>query len=830
MITGNDGSARPAGPGCAHAPHAVTGGNWQVAVRQLSWPAVTDTQLRDRLQAALGTSYRVGEELGGGGMSRVFVAEEVELGRRVVVKVLPPEMAAGVNAERFRREIQLAAQLQHPHIVPLLQAARLGDLVYYTMPLVEGESLRVKLTREGELPVPDAVRILRDVADALAYAHAHGVVHRDIKPDNILISGRHAVVTDFGVAKAVSAASGSSSLTSLGVALGTPAYMAPEQAAADPGVDHRADLYALGAVAYEVLAGRPPFTAPNAQLVLAAQVTQTPEPVTAHRAAVPPALAGLVMRCLEKRPADRWQSAEELRQLLDGLATPSGGTVPVPAHRVPSRHGRARLAAWAVVALGLAVAAFALMRRLLPEPSRPTLVVLPFENVGAPADAYFADGIGEEITTRLARVSGLQVIARNSALRFRESRETAQAFGRELGADYVLDGTVRWEHAGADTGQVRVTPALIRVSNAQEVWGQTYDATLSDVFKVQTDIAEQVVGALQVTLGAAEQRDLRDAGTRDVDAYNSYVLGRYEWRKRSGPALEDAARQFTAAIARDPTYARAWSGLADAVGLYPSYGVRSIPRTVAYDSAERAARRAIALDPRSAEAHASLGEILINGRWDWSGAEQELKTAIALDPDYATAHQWYGEMLNSLGKLGPALAEGRRAVHLDPLAPVMANALGMELYCAGRYRDAVAEFRRALQLQPGYQAPPGNIATAYLAEGDYQRAVAAIRMSGQIPPWADSIVRGLAEPAFRRAALAALAAHVKDIYALGPENSRGAQVFASLGRRDDAFAMLDSMVAVRSEGLLFCLPDDPLLDSLHADPRWPRLLARMAIR
>jgi serine/threonine-protein kinase len=260
-------------------------------------------------------------------MSHVFLAEERALGRKVVIKVLPPEMAAGVNAERFRREIQLAASLQHPHIVPLLSAGASGDLLYYTMPLVEGESLRAKLAREGELPVGETIRILSDVADALAYAQAHGVVHRDIKPDNVLISGKHAVVTDFGVSKAVSASSGDS-LTSLGVALGTPAYMAPEQAAADPHVDHRADLYALGVLGYEMLTGRPPFSAPTPQAMLAAQVTKKPEPVTAHREAIPPALNALVMRCLEKHPADRWQTATELLQQLEAMATPSGGMVP----------------------------------------------------------------------------------------------------------------------------------------------------------------------------------------------------------------------------------------------------------------------------------------------------------------------------------------------------------------------------------------------------------------------------------------------------------------------------------------------------------------------
>src|SRR5438552_2750618 len=284
--------------------------------------------LRERLQSALGPAYRLDQELGGGGMSRVFLAEEVRLGRQVVVKVLPPEMAAGVNAERFEREIRLAAKLQHPHIVPLLSAGSQGDLLYYIMPRVEGESLRARLAHEHELPIGETVRILRDVTDALAYAHGHGIVHRDVKPDNVLFSGKHALVADFGVAKAVAESTGKTALTSLGVALGTPAYMAPEQAAADPNTDHRADIYAVGALAYEMLAGRPPFIGLSPQSLLAAQVTGAVEPVTRCRENVPPALAALVMRCLAKRPADRWQSARDVLAAREQLVTPSGGIPP----------------------------------------------------------------------------------------------------------------------------------------------------------------------------------------------------------------------------------------------------------------------------------------------------------------------------------------------------------------------------------------------------------------------------------------------------------------------------------------------------------------------
>src|SRR3989442_11568008 len=288
-------------------------------------------ELKDRLQSALGDAYRIEKELGGGGMSRVFLAEEVRLGRQVVVKVLPPEWAAGVNVSRFEREIHLAAKLQHPHIVPLLTAGSQGDLLYYIMPRVEGQSLRARLAHEHELPIGETVRILRDVTDALAYAHGHGIVHRDVKPDNVLFSGKHALVADFGVAKAVAESTGRTALTSLGVALGTPAYMAPEQAAADPNTDHRADIYAVGALAYEMLAGRPPFVGPTPQAVLAAHVTSQPDPVTKYRDSVPPALAALGMRCLAKHPADRFQSAGDVLEALEQMVTPSGGSAPYDA-------------------------------------------------------------------------------------------------------------------------------------------------------------------------------------------------------------------------------------------------------------------------------------------------------------------------------------------------------------------------------------------------------------------------------------------------------------------------------------------------------------------
>jgi len=414
------------------------------------------SELQDRLQAALGAAYRVERELGGGGMSHVFLAEELQLARKVVVKLLPPDLSLGVNADRFRREIQLAASLQHPHVVPLLAAGQSDGLFWYTMPFIEGESLRVRLAREGELPIPDATRLLRDVTDALAYAHQRGIVHRDIKPDNVLVTGGHAVVTDFGVAKALSAASGESSLTSVGVALGTPSYMAPEQATADPHTDHRADLYALGALAYELLTGSPPFTG-SPQAMLAAHITQTPAPVTSRRAAVPPALAALVMRCLEKKPADRYQSARELLVQFDAMATPSGGMAPTGAVAqvattavAPARAGWRRIASIAAVLLVVAaVGAVKLFGRKQPKvlASAAKLAVMPF--VPTTADTALAR-LGRDLvvtlTANLEGVGDIQTVDALSVLAQAHDRTISLADGadlaRRLGARSFVHGSL----------------------------------------------------------------------------------------------------------------------------------------------------------------------------------------------------------------------------------------------------------------------------------------------------------------------------------------------------------------------------------------------------
>src|SRR5690348_12178275 len=378
-------------------------------------------------------------------MSRVFVAVETALDRKVVIKVLPPETAAQVSLERFKREILLAAKLQHPHIVPLLTAGESNGLPYFTMPFVDGESLRVRLARHGELPVNQAIRMLREIASALAYAHEHGIVHRDIKPDNVLLSGGSAMVTDFGVAKALSASSNAEhgGMTSVGVALGTPAYMAPEQASADPSVDHRADIYSFGVLAYELLTGQPPFAGRTPQNVLAAHVTEAPEAINKRRASLPVALAALVMRCLEKRPADRPQSASEVVHALDDITTPSGGVTPTGTRPLAaaapssgSSRGGSRLwgpiatAAAAVVVVSV-IASWLLATRTGGAAKPRSIAVLPTDIGADTAHAFLADGLSSDLTTKLSKIPGLSVRA-YAPLSVMQGRTVREA-GKELG-------------------------------------------------------------------------------------------------------------------------------------------------------------------------------------------------------------------------------------------------------------------------------------------------------------------------------------------------------------------------------------------------------------
>ena len=753
-------------------------------------------QLKQQLQASLGVNYAIERELGGGGMSRVFVATEKTLGRTVVVKVLPPELAHAVSVERFRREIAMSARLQHPHIVPLLTAGETDGLPYYTMPFIDGESLRARLMREGELPLVDVVRLLRDVTGALAYAHEHGVVHRDIKPENVLLTRQHALVADFGVAKALSAstmAAGTSS-TSLGIALGTPAYMAPEQAAADPTMDGRADLYALGAMAYEMLTGSPPFAGRNAQATLAAHAQETATPVATRRPATPPALATLVTKLLEKRPADRPQTAEAVLSVLDGVMTTSGSMLPfAPATR------KFPVPAWAVAAVAAVVVAFVIVasaRRgkgdgvmagmvgmtsngdIAPH----SVAVLPFANVGKDtATEYFADGMADELTTALARVPGLKVAARSSAFTFRDQSVGAQHVGKTLHVGNVLEGSVRREG-----GRLRVTAQLVNTASGLAVWSDSYEREMKDVFQVQDELTHAITAALYPTLAGtahdtAETARLAVAhaprGTNDLSAYDLFLQGRHYFGWGGAPSLWKAIGFFQQAIAADSTFARAHAALAMSYDLLPDYG--GAPADSVIPLAEGHALRAIELDPALADAHLALGDVRVH-QWRWADAERELDRSVSLDPSNPTVHLWHAELLLGMGEVAEAVGHAKMAQALDPLTAVTNHTLSRTLLDARKYGEAAAAASKGLSIDSTFS-------------GLYVSLIEAEMLGGHV----DSAAR-VADRALR--------------VARNGLGVRSAAIWAYVraGRKQDADALLTEMRSDQNLGRV------PALDMAHA--------------
>ena len=629
------------------------------------------------------------QELGGGGMSRVFVAEETRLARRVVVKVLPPDLALEMRVDRFNREIQLSASLQHPHIVPLLAAGGYEDLLYYTMPFVEGEALRTRLSREGELPVRDAVRILKDVADALAYAHARGVVHRDIKPDNVLLSGHHAVVADFGVAKAVSQAKTESGLTSVGVALGTPAYMAPEQAAGDPNIDHRADIYAFGAMAYEMLTGRAPFAGMAPHQMLAAHITEPVVPITDKRPALSPALAELVMACLAKNPADRPQTAHEILERLEGMATPSGSvaiTSPIATMRHVMRRPRNRWLALAAVAAFAGLAGWiALKPRTAPALDPNRVAIAPFDVIG-PELQLWREGLVDVLSRSLDGAGPLRTVSPTLVVRRWRGRgdaTAAQSLGQETGARTVVFGGLI--EAGSDS--VRLTATVL------DVQGPTVLGEIE--LRERTDRIDRLADSLTVRvlreLGRTRAIGLvRTAplGSRSLPALKAFLQGE-QFLRRS--AWDSSLTYHQRAIALDSGFTLAWSHAGMAAGWQHS-AQDSVSRTYKLRAGAMnhglAPRESLIVQAESLAAVVYEGPGPTAGRW-WTYGKRLIATLDEAVRRYPNDPElWYmlGDArfhAGSLARLQPhaALEAFNRAIALDSAftpSYVHAIALGID--------------------------------------------------------------------------------------------------------------------------------------------------------
>jgi TolB-like protein/Flp pilus assembly protein TadD len=782
------------------------------------------TDFRARLQAALDSAYTIERELGGGGMSRVFAADELALGRKVVVKILPEETAGALSIQRFKREISLAARLHHPHIVPVLNAGEVDGIPFYTMPFVAGESLADRL--RAPISVSEAVRILRAVASALSYAHGQHVVHRDIKPANILLAGGVATVTDFGVAKAVRAAveaeggGTTTGLTSFGVALGTPAYMSPEQAAADPDVDHRADLYALGCVAYEMLTGSAPFAGRSSQQLLAAHISETPPSVDLKAPSVPASLAQLVMRCLAKRPDARPQSADEFIATLDEVPTASGDTPTQRRRWFPSAIGVLALAA--VVALTAVVAAVARRDAITDPATAPRSVgVLPFANLsGSKENEYFSDGMTQEITNALGKVPGLRV-ASQSMTSSRANDPDVRAIGRALGVQTILTGSVQREG-----DRVRINARLVNVDDGFQLWSDRYDGEVRDVFALQDTIARALAGSLRLELGAAGARPLVHAATADPEAYKLFLEGWYFFNRRTITNLRKSIALFQRAIARDPNYARAYGGLAMAYAVLVTY--EDLNAASVNDSAIVAGRKAIALDSNVVEAYTGIGDAMAH-LYRNREAIDAFERAIAIDSSFAPARQWFAEVLVHVGRVEQALVQIRRAQELEPLSLIINANVGRITLQARRYAEARAALRRTLELDSTFQVAHSLLGSLYLAERKYDSAISEITRAMELQGSRSTTyvtVLGYAHAvAGHRSEAEVLRREIMARAKTSPVSYSGlALLHHALGDTAQAIAALDTAVQ-RYDSWIAMTSREERFDALRRHPRGAALLA-----
>ena len=801
----------------------------------------TSDAIPDRLVAALAGRYRIEREIGAGGSATVYLAQDLKHHRQVAIKVLRPQLAAAMGPERFEDEVRIAASLHHPHILALHDSGEADGFVYYVMPYVDGHSLRDRLG-EGLLPFPKVAKLLAEVADALAYAHAAGIVHRDIKPENILYSGKHVVVTDFGIAKAISDAAERKSSTSLGIALGTPAYMAPEQASSDPLLDHRADIYSLGVVGYELLVGHPPF-AGSAQQILISHLSTKPEPIQSLREAVPPALASIVMRALAKSPDDRWQTAEAMQAQLEPLAgtTSNSGlqaTQALPSGPAGPKRGRNfAIASAAVMLLALGVFVLKQLRSPSAAPAdvaavtTPTasrnpaaipdiaqdhsIAVLPFKNMSSDKEQdYFSDGISEELLNLLAKIPELRVIARTSSFQFRDQDIGIPEIARKLNVSTVLEGSVR---KSGDT--VRITAQLIRATDGSHLWSETFDRKLDDVFKVQDEIAATVVEKMKLTLLGATPK----SRPVDLKVYPLLLQADALFSQGTAESRMQSLKLYQQVVAIEPREGRGWAGLAR---TYINQATsQEVPQAHGLALVREAAGKALANDPSLGVAHSYLGAaFLLEGKL--AEAATEYERGVAVSPGDPRVQSNSARLLSRLGRLEDSYKVYRWFAQHDPASAQSHLNLSLAAYFAGHPAEAKSAIETALTLQPDLPYGHGLLAEAYFALGQPAKALEeAAREADEGTRWDISAraLDALGRRAESEAMLQRLIAGYTDDYPTGI-----AEVYANRGDADRAFEWINRAVAA-DDPEIGITHTNPSFKPLRRDPRWLPLLSSMGL-
>ena len=741
------------------------------------------------IAAALVDRYTVQRELGRGGMATVYLALEKKHGRQVAIKVLRPEITAALGTERFLREIGIAAQLSHPHIVPLIDSGEAGGMLYYVQPHVPGGSLRERLLERRPLPLKDALRIAQEIGAGLDYAHRQGFVHRDVKPENILFADGHALLADFGVARACCAEESESRVdlvTEVGVAVGTPEYMSPEQASGESDLGTASDVYSLACVVYEMLAGEPPFSGASPRVIMAQHVMETPRPVRGLRPDVPVTVERALARALEKDPEQRFASAADFTAALLASGSAAGPT---------------------------------------PAITR-SIAVLPFVNASPEAEnEYLSDGITDELIDALAKISGLRVASRTSVFALKGKPLDVRAVGALLGVSVVLEGTVR--KAG---DRLRITAQLTSTDDGRLLWSQRYDRKLVDVFAIQDEIATTIVNTLRATMFADLSEYIARRYTENIQAYGLYLKGRFAWNKRTQEGVAEAVDYFEQAIREDPSYAPAYAGLADSYSLDVDY--RSIPVADAYGRAKEYARKALALDESLPSAHASLAWTLFIYDWQWEEAEREFRRAIELNPRYASAHQWFSFLLAARGQFDAALVEGHTGVELDPASVSGRRALGWVYYYARRYDRAREHLARAIEMNPMAVESYRMLGSTLALQGESADAERVLREARTLPGAGAYTTATLGWLLGRSGQQAEAEQLLRDLEIAQQQGYVSPVAFAilhiGLGNLQQALDCAERAYDDR-RGWLAYINVNPIFDPLRREPRFHSLVDRMRL-
>jgi serine/threonine protein kinase/Tfp pilus assembly protein PilF len=776
--------------------------------------------------------YEIASLIGVGGMGEVYLARDTKLDRSVAIKFLNEEFSKDADKlNRFIQEAKAASALNHPNILTIHEIGEIGGLRFMASEYIEGQTL-TELLRQEKPTLIEVLQIAIQIVSALQAAHEAGIVHRDIKPDNVMIRRDGIVkVLDFGLAKLSEppasargfdlkkeAAAGRVS-TIPGIIMGTPNYMSPEQARGKD-IDHQTDIFSFGVVLYGMLSGSSPFAGDTISDIIASVLTKEPKPLREINQETPVALEIIVHKALQKDKEQRYQTAQDL---LDDLKEVKQ-ELEVQSHlQRTAAVNRAEMKTQILKTQSLPEINQADVKQANLRSN--SIAVLPFSDISPDSDnKYFSDGLTEEVIMNLSKLQGLKVLVRGSTMRYVKEGKLYKQAADDLGVQYLLDGSVR--RHGQD---LRITAQLVDTDSDVYLWAETYRGTMEDIFEIQEKVAAEIVRALQVRLSRDEKQILKKRFTENAEAYQLYLQGRYFWNKRSEDGLKTAIKYFKKAIKKDPKYALAWAGVADSYSLLGEYG--NIPRKELYPKAQAAAEKALAIDNRLAEVHASLAMLHMLKRWDWPNAEKEFKLAIELNPNYATAHHWYSQWLVCMGRLEEAFQSISRAAELDPVSQAILKDKGLTLYYSRQYNKAIAMARRTLELDPNYAAAHRLLSLSYQGKGLFKEAIAENQHWGTLTGNEVETTVALAQ----LYAVSGQGEEAKKLIAVVEKDKltdnicRGlALVYAALGEHDIAFKWLGKSYERREEALLN-LKVDPKADRLRSDPRFSALLKKLGV-